>query len=116
MFGIKRSAQEDLHLLDINDPTHTNGIREAKWGFFLVTMAGFIFWTAVDVSWLPLFFKIFVTLLLATGLGYALLRWIGGKKSNGANKGSVIDKDHYEAEVRFQNAEAMTPAKFDSFE
>ena len=46
--------------------------------FALVCVASVILSSVVDVSWVPMFWKVFATILVAASIGLVVGRWIWG--------------------------------------
>lgn len=106
--------RDDAMLRDIHHPGHVGGVREGLWTFVIVCLAGLILFTAVEVTWLPLYWKIFVTLLVAATSGIAVGRAIWRLQTASREKAKEEYRAMREAETqkgihRMLRAESKIP-------
>ncbi|WP_428516365.1 hypothetical protein [Roseovarius sp.] len=92
--------RDDAMLRDIHHPGHTGGVREGVWTFAVLCLAGLILFTAVEVTWLPLYWKIFVTLFVAAVSGIAIGVWIRGLQTSAKRKAQDAYRAMREAETQ----------------
>ncbi|WP_416882296.1 hypothetical protein [Marivita sp.] len=78
-----RTNFTEIHttLSNIHDSRHTSGAREGIFAFLIVCIAATILFSFHPMVWLPLFLKVFFTLIVAVSCAAFFVWWIGGAKT-----------------------------------
>ncbi|QFT81022.1 hypothetical protein FIU89_10410 [Roseovarius sp. THAF27] len=92
--------RDDAMLRDIHHPGHTDGGREGFATFAALCLAGTVTFSAVEIAWLPLYWKIFVTLFVAAVGGIVVGAWIRGLQTSAKRKAQNAYRAMREAETQ----------------
>ncbi|QFT93054.1 hypothetical protein FIU86_09375 [Roseovarius sp. THAF9] len=106
--------RDDALLRDIKHHGHVGGVREGFWTFAILCLSGMVLFSALEIGWLPLFWKIFLTLFVAAISGIAVGVGIRGLQTSTRRKAQDDYRAMREAETqkgidRMLRAESKVP-------
>lgn len=109
------SVSDEAVLRDPKHLEHRSGWREARMAAVAVCLAGWIFFSVVEMPWLPFGGALALVLLLAFGAGWFFVRWIGGDSKCRMIEGAKAQRERDSAERKRKIEEAKASGAFDRF-
>ena len=93
---------DEAMLRDPNHPAHTSGGREGGMSAILVIVLGIIFFNVYEITWLSVFWKCFLLLLVSVSVGFFMAIQIGGSKERAKRREQQKYREMMEAEKKKQ--------------
>ncbi|WP_417277608.1 hypothetical protein [Celeribacter sp.] len=106
----------DTTQFDPRHPRHGEGLREGLMAFGVVAGCAVMFWVSVPAAFISLYWKIFLTLILASGAGFLVSTWIGHMRVRYRQNVEKDYRDTQSAEIERKLAEARARGDFDKWE